>query len=548
VPDGALVIEASHTPPARVALTTVDVLPILMVDDRAENLEALAAVLEPLGIPLYSATSGEEALRLLLQRDFALILLDVRMPGLDGLGTAKLIKTRERTRDVPIVFMTAERDEVRDIIRGYGIGAIDYVLKPFDPELLRSKVAVFAELEAGRRALKRSESFLRAAFEAAPIGKTILDGAGRIVRANPAFAHLLGRALSALAGTAVHELCHPDDRAALAGALASIARQAPAAADARPVSVDLRLVPTSGSEVWVAFVASAIEPAESTESLLLAQWVDLSERLRSEQARAQLLLEQAAREHAETVAKRLDELHEREHQIAVELQRGLLPKVLPDVAGIEIATHYEAAGASAQVGGDWYDAFALPDGRIGIVVGDVAGRGIPAASAMGQLRSVTRAYALANDQWRPPGEVLTLLNRHQITLGADELFTVIYAIIDPRERTMLWANAGHPGPILRTAAGATRHLQAGEGLVGFKDTVYEDRVERLGEGETMILFTDGLIERRGESLDVGIERLEQVVATGPESPVELREHILRGLFDSEENLQDDVTAVVVRVS
>ena len=135
-------------------------------------------MLEPLGFPLVTAGSGREALRLLLERDFALILLDVRMPGLDGLETASLIKGRARTSDVPIVFLTAARDEVQNIIRGYGVGAVDYVLKPFEPELLRSKVAVFAELETSRRALKRSEALLRGAFEAAPIGKTLLDSAG----------------------------------------------------------------------------------------------------------------------------------------------------------------------------------------------------------------------------------------------------------------------------------------------------------------------------------------------------------------------------------
>ena len=110
---------------------------------------------------------------MLLERDFALILLDVRMPGLDGLETARLIKGRARTKDIPIVFLTAARDELGDIIRGYGVGAVDYVLKPFDADLLRSKVAVFAELERSRRALKRSESFLRGAFEAAPINPAI---------------------------------------------------------------------------------------------------------------------------------------------------------------------------------------------------------------------------------------------------------------------------------------------------------------------------------------------------------------------------------------
>ena len=160
-------------------------------------------MLAPLGYPLLAARSGEEALRILLEHDVALILLDVRMPDLDGLETARLIKGRARTRDVPIVFLTAARDEADDIRRGYGVGAVDYVLKPFDPDLLRSKVAVFAELEKNRRALKRSETLLRAAFEAAPIGKAILDGDRRIVRSNPAFERLVGRASGELEGLEV---------------------------------------------------------------------------------------------------------------------------------------------------------------------------------------------------------------------------------------------------------------------------------------------------------------------------------------------------------
>ena len=116
------------------------------------------------------------------------------------------------------MFLTAARDEADDILRGYGVGAVDYVLKPFDPDLLRSKVAVFAELEKNRRALKRSETLLRAAFEAAPIGKAILDSERRIVRSNAAFERLVGRESAELEGVDVLELCHPDDRDTLSAA------------------------------------------------------------------------------------------------------------------------------------------------------------------------------------------------------------------------------------------------------------------------------------------------------------------------------------------
>jgi len=648
---------------AQQTLTSVDVLPILLVDDRPENLRVLLEVLAPLGYPIQTAASGREALRLLLDHDFGLILLDVRMPGLDGLETAQMIKGRPRNRDTPIVFLTAARDELGDVIRGYGAGAVDYVLKPVDPEVLRSKVAVFAELERGRRALQRSEGFLRAAFEAAPIGKTILDAQMRIVRSNPAFARMVGREALGLRTVAVAELVHPDDRAALDRALGAARRTEPGALVES--DVDLRLLDAHGTELWVALVTSSIESLEEGDTMLLAQWVDLSARRRAEQARAELLVEQAARTHAEDLAahltrlqefsgaieslslepllaeiarrvremfdaqcaevrlERADEqpieirvtgektelnpiddarsiggewvqmplriegvpvgllrvglargrsltasdqsllfdmaeraalsirraqLHEQEHRIAVELQRGLLPKELPVLEGLELAAHYQAAGLGTEAGGDWYDAFVLAGGSLGVVVGDVAGRGVTAASTMGQLRSVTRAFAVAGEGERTPGEVLTRLNRHQLALGQEELFTVIYAIFDARSGTVAWANAGHPPPLLRTAGGETRYLEGGEGLTGIEEVIYEEQRLAVGSGDTVVFYTDGLVERRGESLDTGLDRLRAAVREGPTEPRELCEHILRATLPPAAELHDDVTALIVRIS
>jgi signal transduction histidine kinase len=119
---------------------------VLLVDDRPDNLLALQAVLEPLGLDLVEAASGEEALRHLLAGEFALIILDVQMPVLDGFETARLIRGRERTRYVPIIFLTAISGEPEHYQRGYESGAVDYVYKPFEPEILRAKVSVFAEL------------------------------------------------------------------------------------------------------------------------------------------------------------------------------------------------------------------------------------------------------------------------------------------------------------------------------------------------------------------------------------------------------------------
>ena len=654
--------EASATGerPLTEGITPVERLPILLVDDSPENLRALEAVLTPLGFPLVSASSGAEALRVLLEQDFALLLLDVRMPGIDGIETARLVKGRERNRDVPIVFLTAARDEISDIILGYGVGAVDYVLKPFEPELLRSKVAVFAELESSRRALKRSEAFLRGAFEAAPIGKTVLDREYRIIRSNPAFARMLELPVAELEGHPVHEFATQEDRATLAAALDAAAEGGQLSAP--DAGIDVRLRTSSGAEIWVAAVSSPIEPNELAESLVLVQWVDLTARRRAEEARAELLLEQSARAHAESVAERLEKLqaltgtfesasldellgglalrleemfgaevvevelddaeeqrvvraangqlvaqagepdiaedswvtapvrldgeavgairlalahgaplggaelsllheaaeraalslrrarlHEEEHRIAVELQRGLLPTQLPEIARLEVAAHYEAAGIAAQVGGDWYDAFELPEGRLGLVIGDVAGRGIQAASTMGQLRSVTRGFALGDSQTRGPAEVLTRLNRHQLALSSNELFTVLYVIVDA-DGSVRWANAGHPPPLLRHSGGDCQYLEGNDGLMGLDDVTFQEHTLQIAPGDVLILYSDGAIERRGEALDVGMQRLCDAAQSGPAEPSALCDHVLERTLPPEHDLHDDVTVVIVRLT
>ena len=129
---------------------------VLLVDDRPENLLALEAVLAPLPCKLVSVTSGQEALRRLLHDEFALILLDVQMPDLDGFETAEYIKRRRKTRAIPIIFVTAISKERHHVFRGYETGAVDYVFKPYDPQLLRAKVQVFLELHEATRAVHRS--------------------------------------------------------------------------------------------------------------------------------------------------------------------------------------------------------------------------------------------------------------------------------------------------------------------------------------------------------------------------------------------------------
>jgi CheY-like chemotaxis protein len=138
---------------------------ILLVDDRPENLLALEAILSALDQTLVRASSGEEALKALLTDDFAVILLDVQMPGMDGFETAAHIKRRERTRDIPIIFLTAINHGPHHTFRGYAAGAVDYISKPFDPWVLRAKVSVFVDLYMKNVQLREQAALLRLQLE-----------------------------------------------------------------------------------------------------------------------------------------------------------------------------------------------------------------------------------------------------------------------------------------------------------------------------------------------------------------------------------------------
>jgi two-component system, sensor histidine kinase and response regulator len=133
---------------------------ILLVDDRPENLLALEATLDPLGETLWKATSGREALRHLLKEEFAVILMDARMPGMDGFETATLIRERDKTRHVPIIFVTAYGQDAANMFKGYSVGAVDFITKPFDPDIMRSKVRVFVDLYKKNEQIKRQAELI----------------------------------------------------------------------------------------------------------------------------------------------------------------------------------------------------------------------------------------------------------------------------------------------------------------------------------------------------------------------------------------------------
>jgi PAS domain S-box-containing protein len=189
---------------------------ILLVDDQPANLLALESILGDLGLNMVKAGSGREALRALLHEEFAVILLDVQMPDLDGFETASLVRERDKSHHTPIIFLTALSRNETNVFRGYELGAVDYIFKPFHPEVLRAKVSVFVELFRQREAIKRqaqqlarlsrqNELILKAAAEG--IFGVDLNGTSTFV--NPSAARMIGRRAEDVTGRDIHSVLHP---------------------------------------------------------------------------------------------------------------------------------------------------------------------------------------------------------------------------------------------------------------------------------------------------------------------------------------------------
>ncbi len=236
----------------------------------------------------------------------------------------------------------------------------------------------------------------------------------------------------------------------------------------------------------------------------------------------------------------------RVRDISEQLQRSMLTEPVQE-DGIPIAVRYTPASQAAQVGGDWYDAFVQPDGSTVLVVGDVIGHDSAAAAAMGQLRGLVRGIAYGSED--DPATVLTRLSLAVEGLHLDTIATAVVARLRPDPVSggalLTWSNAGHPPPLLLHADGSTELLERHDLLLGLvADDPRVDHTMTLGAGSTLLMYTDGLVERRGESLGEGLARLREVVEAGRDLDLEgLVDHVHRQLVDSEP--EDDVAVVAV---
>jgi PAS domain S-box-containing protein len=237
-------------------------------------------------------------------------------------------------------------------------------------------------------------------------------------------------------------------------------------------------------------------------------------------------------------------VYEREHRIAETLQRSLLPDRLPKLPGLDVAARYLPAASEAEVGGDWYDVIPIAGGAVGLVMGDVAGKGLAGASMVGRLRSALRAYAL---EGQDSARVVERLNRLLWTEAEDsQMATMLYVIVDPAASAVRWVNAGHPAPLM-IADGEPRFLEgAGSvplGVLPFP--TYEEVSAPMDPGSTLLLYTDGLVERPGENIDDGMAELAARVREAPDDPNTLCDHLLATLVPAG-GATDDVALLTLR--
>jgi anti-sigma regulatory factor (Ser/Thr protein kinase) len=223
------------------------------------------------------------------------------------------------------------------------------------------------------------------------------------------------------------------------------------------------------------------------------------------------------------------------------LQRSLLPDRLPQLPGMRIAARYLPGGAD--VGGDWYDAIPLEDGRVGLAMGDVVGHGLGAASLMGQLRHAARAYAL---EGHSPPAVLDRLDKLVRSLEGAQMATLLYVVVDPDMRTLHFASAGHVPPLVVGPDARTQFLEAAPNppLGVFESAAHAELTFELEPGSTVVLYTDGLVEERGVSIDSGLEALRRV-AEHPGDPEELCDHIVDSML-AIHPANDDIAVLAVQ--
>ncbi|RKN48323.1 SpoIIE family protein phosphatase [Micromonospora endolithica] len=503
---------------------------VLVVDDSRTKRYLLVSWLTRAGFSVLEAETGGEALARVGVDPIDLVVLDVRLPDLSGFEVCERIKAAHPA--MPVVHVSAHAIDVVDRAQGLTRGADAYLAEPIEPEEL---VATASAVLRYYRARQRAELLVERL--------TGLADTTVAVHAAPSFARLLEAAAEGAAqifkcpAAVVAETFDGD-------CIAGVAAGPGEAATVVPWIVDDTGVPI-GSTVRVQDPAAwglVGWPADDTVTVAAA-------RLREDRAPLYVVVPTATQTDRNPVLVQLAQAvaaaveaqrsYDEEHRIAVTLQRSLLPRTIPTVAGLDLAVRYEPASAQTEVGGDFYELVML-DGHLLLAIGDVAGHSLHAATVMAELRHAVRAYAVEGHQ---PGAILHRVNELMRTLLPDELATICVLLVHPPSGRVRMASAGHLPPAL-SLNGKVEYVQQSAPLLGVRAPRPPDLEFVLPAGATLVFYTDGLIERRDTTIDDGLTALAAVATRVDDDLDRFCERLLVELAPPE--IHDDVAVVALR--
>lgn len=514
---------------------------VLVVDDTEAHRYVMASWLRRAGYAVTEAGTGRDALELAAGHDA--VVLDVNLPDMSGFDVCEAIKADEATA-VPVMHVSATSIDARSRTSGLQRGADAYLVEPLDRDEFLVTVAALCRSHAERRGI--TEHARRLADLAAAV--VPLASAGSldelVAHAAQGGATVFGAPVVVVAtapdGMATRVVCAGPGRPAVRGRLLAPASEPPTAEPydlpaAETPGVWREMLDRAGVEVTSWHVSPLTDPA----GRLIGGFAVASPEPFGDEER------EVARQLRAALTGALGTLrsYAQEHLVALTLQRSMLPHTLPAPAGVRMAARYSASDAQLSVGGDFYDAVDLPDGRVAVVIGDVQGHSLRAATVMAQLRFSLGAYLL---EGHPPARALDLLNT-LLRRTHPELVTVCVAVLDLEDGTIEVANAGHLPPLLVTSRGA-EYLRATSPLLGVPATG-ERAVVRVATGGpcTLVLVTDGLLERRSGHLRDALDRMAEVAtAAGTLEPDDLCDVLLRRFGTADQD--DDVAVLAVHLT
>ncbi|GAA3210107.1 SpoIIE family protein phosphatase [Oerskovia jenensis] len=516
---------------------------VLVVDDTAAQRYVMSSWLRRAGFDVIEAATGSEALARTTPQIDAMVL-DVNLPDISGREVCSTLKADPATAHIPVLHVSATAVDAASRTAGLEGGADAYLPEPLDRDEFLATISALCRRHDAQRGAGRTARRLEALASAlvplheARSYEAIVDRTAR------GACTVLGRAVVAMVvaetGLVLRSVCTTDTSPLVRGrgTTAVLApgdeRTAVFAADEipapwQPLLREAGIDPSPWWTLWLVDTNGALVGG-------LGVQVDEARTLTDEERAVAGRFADAA-----TVALSNLRTFAEEQRIALALQRALLPSGLHVSGGLDVAARYEAADARLDVGGDFYDAFDLPDGRVAVVIGDVQGHSLRAATVMAEVRVTLRAYL------REGHDAQVALNLLNEALRQDhtEYATVCVCVVDPVSGAVEITDAGHLPALVVRADGTVIRVKEGSRLLGLPNPDSRPaHHDVLDHGDLLVLVTDGLVERRGASLPDALDRL--AVLAGENAGVEpttMCERLVSGFDDP--GREDDVAVVAV---